>query len=242
MVTDRKLAEEAISGFSRRLIEAQETERTRIARELHDDINQRLAMVAVGLKMLKQDLPDSDQKTSRRIEDATALVSELESDIQALSHRLHSSKLEYLGLEAAASGFCRELSERQNVWIDFRCDGLPEDLSSDISLCLFRVLQEALHNAVKYSGVDQFEVSLECVSQAIQLRVHDSGAGFDPKLATAAVGLGLTSMKERLKLVGGELSIHSKPQEGTTILARIAIGQETTTDQRTRHEDQLHPW
>jgi signal transduction histidine kinase len=132
----------------------------------------------------------------------------------------------------AASGFCRELSERQNVRIDFRCDGLPEDLSYDISLCLFRVLQEALHNAVKYSGVDQFEVSLECVSQTIQLRVHDSGAGFDPKLATASVGLGLTSMKERLKLVGGELSIHSKRQEGTTILARIAIGQGATTDQR----------
>jgi signal transduction histidine kinase len=94
-------------------------------------------------------------------------------------------------------------------------------------------LQEALHNAVKYSGVDQFEVSLECVSQTIQLRVHDSGAGFDPKLATASVGLGLTSMKERLKLVAGELSIHSKRQEGTTILARIAVGQETTTGQRT---------
>jgi PAS domain S-box-containing protein len=232
-VTDRKLAEEAISGFGRRLIEAQETERTRIARELHDDINQRLAMVAVGLQMLKQDLPDSDQKTSRRVEDATALVFELESDIQALSHRLHSSKLEYLGLEVAASGFCRELSERQNVRIGFRCDGLPEDLSYDISLCLFRVLQEALHNAVKYSGVDQFEVSLECVSQTIQLRVHDSGAGFDPKLTTASVGLGLTSMKERLKLVGGELSIHSKRQEGTTIFARIAVGQETTTGQRT---------
>ena len=160
-------------------------------------------------------------------------MSELKSDIQALSHRLHSSKLEYLGLEAAASGFCRELSDRQNVKIDFRCDGLPEDLSYDISLCLFRVLQEALHNAVKYSGVDQFEVSLECVSQIIQLRVHDSGARFDPKLPTASVGLGLTSMKERLKLVSGELSIHSKPHEGTTILARIAIGQRTTTDQRT---------
>jgi PAS domain S-box-containing protein len=232
-ITERKLAEEAISGFGRRLIEAQETERTRIARELHDDINQRLAMVAVGLQTLKWDLPNSEQKASRGIDEVCAQVSELESDIQALSHRLHSSKLEYLGLEAAASGFCRELSERQNVKIDFRCDDLPEGLSYDISLCLFRVLQEALHNAVKHSGEDHFEVSLKCVSQAIQLRVHDSGAGFDPKLATASVGLGLTSMKERLKLVSGELSIHSKPKEGTTILARIAIGQGTTTDQRT---------
>ena len=228
-ITERKLAEEAISSFSRRLIEAQETERTRIARELHDDINQRLAMVAVSLKILKQDLPNSEQKTSRRIEETCAQVSELESDVQALSHRLHPSKLEYLGLEAAASSLCRELSERQNVKIDFRCDGLPEDLSDDVSLCLFRVLQEALHNAVKYSGVDEFEVSLEYVSDEIQLRVHDSGAGFDPTLTTAEHGLGLTSMNERLKLVSGELSIHSRPQEGTTILARVPIGQGTTT-------------
>jgi PAS domain S-box-containing protein len=231
-VTERKMAEEAISGFGRRLIEAQETERTRIARELHDDINQRLAMVAVGLKTLKRGLPNSDQEASRGIDEACVQISELESDIQALSHRLHSSKLEYLGLEAAASGFCRELSERQNVKIDFRCDGLPEDLSGDVSLCLFRVLQEALHNAVKYSGVDEFDVSLEYVSQAIQLKVHDSGTGFDPKLTAAGVGLGLTSMKERLKLVSGELSIQSKPQEGTTIFARIPTGQGTTTDQR----------
>jgi PAS domain S-box-containing protein len=233
-ITERKLAEEAISGFGRRLIEAQETERTRIARELHDDINQRLAMVAIGLKMLKQDLPDSDQETSRRIEEASAQVSDLEIDIQALSHRLHSSKLEYLGLEAAASSFCRELSERQNVEVDLRCDGLPEGLSDDVALCFFRVLQEALHNAVKYSGVGRFEVSLECVAQVIQLRVHDSGSGFDPTLSALGHGLGLTSMKERMKLVGGELSIHSNAQEGTTILARSAMNHGTTTDQRTK--------
>ena len=224
-----KAGREAISGFSRRLIEAQETERTRIARELHDDISQRLAMVEVALKMLKQDLPDSERKTSRRIDEACTQVSELENDIQALSHRLHPSKLEYLGLEAAASSLCRELSERQNVKIDFRCDGLPEDLSDDISLCIFRVLQEALHNAVKYSGVDEFEVSLEYVSHKIQLRLHDSGAGFDPTLTTAEHGLGLTSMNERLKLVSGELSIHSRPHEGTTIVARVPRGQGATT-------------
>ena len=227
-ITERKLAEEAISTFSRRLIEAQETERTRIARELHDDINQRLAMVAVSLKTLKQGLPLSEQKTSRRLEETCEQVSELENDIQALSHRLHPSKLEYLGLEAAAASLCRELSERQNVKIDFRCDGLPEDLSDDVSLCFFRVLQEALHNAVKYSGVDEFEVSLDSVSDEIQLRVHDSGVGFDPMLTTAEHGLGLTSMSERLKLVSGELSIHSRPQEGTTILARVPIAQATT--------------
>jgi signal transduction histidine kinase len=115
------------------------------------------------------------------------------------------------------------------VKISFRCNGLSEDLSGDVSLCLFRVLQEALHNAVKYSGVNQFEVSLECASQEIQLSVHDSGAGFDPKTTTAGHGLGLTSMKERLKLVSGELSIESKPHAGTTILARVPVGCAMTT-------------
>ena len=232
-ITERKQAEEAMAGFSRRLIEAQETERARIARELHDDINQRLAMVAISLKTAMEGLPNSEVKTSRILEEAGEMVSELETDVQDLSHRLHSSKLEYLGLEAATSGFCREFSERQNVKIDFRCGGLPGDLSGDVSLCFFRVLQEALHNAVKYSGVAEFKVSLEYVSHEIQLRVHDAGAGFDPTLTAAGHGLGLTSMKERLKLVSGELSVQSKPQGGTTIFARVPIDQEKIKDQGT---------
>jgi len=224
----RRKAEEAISGFSRRLIEAQETERTRIARELHDDINQRLAMVAISLKTAKEGLPSSEGKTSRILEEAGECVSELESDVQALSHQLHSSKLEYLGLEAAASGFCRELSERQNVTVNLRCESIPEDLSSDIGLCLFRVLQESLHNALKYSGVNEFEVSLNGVSKAIELRVHDSGAGFDAKRIGNGHGLGLTSMKERLRLVGGECSIDSVPGQGTTVIALVPVADPKT--------------
>jgi len=200
-VTERKQAEEVIAGFSGKLIGAQEAERSRIARELHDDINQRLAMVAVNLKTLKQHLPGSDAETSRRIQEACEQVANLENDIQALSHRLHSSKLEYLGLEAAASSFCKELSERQNIKIDFRCDAIPEDLPSEVSLCLFRVLQEALHNAVKYSGVGVFEVSLTGSPQEIEMKVHDSGIGFDAKVASNGHGLGLMSMRERLRLV-----------------------------------------
>jgi PAS domain S-box-containing protein len=228
-ITERKQAEEVIADFSGKLIDAQEAERTRIARELHDDINQRLAMVAVNLKTLKQDLPGSDVKMSRRIQEACEQVAGLENDIQALSHRLHSSKLEYLGLEAAAASLCTELSERQNVKIDFRGDTLPEDLPSEVSLCLFRVLQEALHNAMKYSGVGVFEVSLTGSPQGIELRVHDSGAGFDAKVASNGHGLGLTSMRERLKLVNGQFSIDSKPSQGTTVLARVPLSAETTT-------------
>jgi PAS domain S-box-containing protein len=228
-ITERKQAEEVIAGFSGKLIDAQEAERTRIARELHDDINQRLAMVAVNLKTLKQDLPGSDVKMSRRIQEACEQVAGLENDIQALSHRLHSSKLEYLGLEAATASLCTELSERQNVKIDFRCDGIPEDLPSEVSLCLFRVLQEALHNAMKYSGAGVFEVSLAGSPQGIELRVHDSGAGFDAKAASNGHGLGLTSMRERLRLVDGRFSIDSKPNQGTTVFARVPLSAETAT-------------
>jgi PAS domain S-box-containing protein len=219
-ITDRKMAEKALANLSGRLIEVQEAERTWIARELHDDINQRLAMVAVNLKTSKQ---LSEDKPNRYIDEACARISDLENDIQALSHRLHSSKLEYLGLEAAASGFCAEISERQNVKIDFRCDSIPETLSNEISLCLFRVLQEAVHNAVKYSGVREFEVSISGESNEIQLRVHDSGAGFDPTNVRDGHGLGLTSMSERLRLVHGQLSVDSKPLRGATIVARVPL-------------------
>jgi PAS domain S-box-containing protein len=228
-ITERKQAEEAMASFSSRLIEAQEAERTRIARELHDDINQRIAMVVISVRIAIQGLPDSELRAN--LEEATGQICELGNDIQALSHRLHSSKLEYLGLEAATSGFCRELAERQNIQIDFRSDPIPKGLSNEIALCLFRVLQEALHNAVKHSGVDAYEVSLTYASGEIELRVRDSGVGFDPEGMNNLDGLGLTSMKERLRSVNGELSIDSKPGHGTTILARVKRSEEADDHQ-----------
>ena len=222
-ITERKIAEEALSGVSGRLIEAQEEERAWIARELHDDFNQRVALLAVILEKVKQDLPASEGAPRRGIEEACQHVTELGSDIQALSHRLHSSKLEYLGLVAAAAGFCQEVSTRQNVEIEFHSENIPKALPKETSLCLFRILQEALQNALKHSGRQRFEVSLKYETNEIELTVHDSGVGFDPEKATSGQGLGLTSMKERLKLVDGQLSIDSTPQQGTTIHARVPV-------------------
>jgi PAS domain S-box-containing protein len=222
-ITSRKQAEEAMASVSSRLIEAQEAERTRIARELHDDICQRIALVSITLDSTRQAPPASAIETKSQIEEALAQIEELGHDVQALSHRLHSSRLEYLGLEAAASGFCSEMSERQDIEIDFHYSDIPKGLSDQVSLCLFRVLQEALHNAVKYSGVDKFDVSFTCTSCEIELRVHDSGVGFDPKEPDNRHGLGLISMKERLKLVSGEFSIDSKPGHGTTVIARVPL-------------------
>jgi len=219
-VTQRKQAEEALSGVSGRLIEAHEEERSWIARELHDDFNQRVALLAVILEKVKQDLPASER---RGIEEASQQVADLGRDIHALSHRLHSSKLEYLGLVAACESFCRELSGQQNVEIDFHSQDIPKELPQEIALSLFRVLQEGLQNAVKHSGVRRFEVSLGSAWDEIHMSVHDSGVGFDLQKAMSGHGLGFASMKERMKLIGGHLSIDLKPQGGTTIHARAPL-------------------
>jgi PAS domain S-box-containing protein len=221
-ITERKSAEEALSSVSRKLIEAHEEERTWIARELHDDFNQRIALLRVKLERLR-DHSSAKVDLGPGLEEISGMISDLGSDIQALSHRLHSSKLEYLGIEAAAASFCKELSQQHDVMITFRCRHLPTKLPREISLCLFRVLQEALQNAVKHSGALQIDAQLQGESDVIRLTVHDTGAGFDPEAAFQKQGLGLTSMRERLKLVGGQLSLESKPGQGTTIQAIMPL-------------------
>jgi PAS domain S-box-containing protein len=230
-VTESKLAEEALSSVSRRLIEAQEQERTRIARELHDDINQRIALLSIELGQIKHQLENSAPEASSRIRAAAKRAEELGKDVHAISHRLHSSQLEYLGITAAAAGFCRELSDQQKVEIDFAHSGLPGTVPHETSLCLFRVLQEALQNAVKYSGVKRFSVELQGTADEIHLTVCDSGKGFDAAAAMNGRGLGLISMRERVTLVKGTISIASKPKGGTEISVRVPVDVGKDADQ-----------
>ena len=178
------------------------------------------------LEGLHHNLPSSKAEITKDIAEAGELVQDLGRDVQALSHHLHSSKLEYLGLAAAAAGFCREVSNRQGVEIDFHSEDIPKDLPKEASLCLFRVLQEAIQNATKHSGSQHFEVLLSGGSNEIELTVRDSGIGFDPQEAMRGRGLGLTSIRERLKLVNGNLSIDSQLQHGTTIQARVPLAPE----------------
>jgi PAS domain S-box-containing protein len=220
-VTERRLAEDSLAGVGRKLIEAHEEERTWIARELHDDINQRMALLTIELDRWNQQLPPSAVELHDHIHHAIQRLSDIATDIQALSHRLHSSKLEYLGLVAAAKSFCKELSEQQKVEIDFSHTAIPRSVPKEISLCLFRLLQETLQNAVKHSGVRHFKVELRGTEREIQLTVSDLGVGFDPQDAIHRRGLGLISMRERLQLVNGEFSINSQLGSGTTIHARV---------------------
>jgi PAS domain S-box-containing protein len=222
-VTERRLAEEALSSVSRKLIEAHEEERTWIARELHDDVNQRLALLAVNLDVLNGELPSSATNARRHTAEIKQQVKELGIDVQALSHRLHSSKLEYLGLSAAAGAFCREFSERKGVQIDFSSENVPRSLAEETSLCLFRVLQEALQNAVKHSGSEHYRVSITCDSDEVVLTVSDSGCGFNTEEALRTPGLGLTSMRERTKIVHGDLVIDSRKNGGTMVRAIVPM-------------------
>ncbi len=232
-MTDRKLAEEALASVSRRLIEAHEEERTWIARELHDDINQRIALLAIKLDQWNHH-PGSGEDTRQNIQTISQGLLEVGRDIQGLSHRLHSSKLEYLGLAAAARSFCKELSEQRQIQIDFSPSDIPHNLPKEVALCLFRVLQEALQNAAKHSGVQHFEVKLRGTPEEIQLSVSDAGVGFDWQDAFSRRGLGLISMRERLQLVRGSLSITSQPDHGTTIYARVPVELKDTLEENRR--------
>jgi len=224
-ITERKLAEDALATVGRRLIEAHEDERTWIARELHDDIAQRVALVSVELAQYDPHAAGARSGVKDFIQRACERLIDLGQDVQALSHRLHSSKLEYLGFLTAAKSFCHELSVQRKVQVEFKHSDMPPEIPKEISLCLFRVLQEALQNAVKHSAVQNFTVELHGTKQGISLIVTDSGVGFDWHDAMDHRGLGLISMRERLRLVNGELSIQSQPGRGTTVTARVPLTQ-----------------
>ena len=218
---------ESLQLVSSGLLNAQEQERARIGRELHDDINQRLALLAVQLGQL-QDNPFEVQSRLRELKTCTA---EISNDVQALSHDLHSSKLEYLGAVAGIKSWCNEFAERQKVEIDFRCS-VRSALPLEVGRTLFRVLQEALHNFVKHSGVKRAEVQLLEDGDEIQLIVGDLGKGFDLQTALQGRGLGLVSMRERARLVNGTILIESKPMGGTTIHVRAPLDLERAPDRK----------
>jgi signal transduction histidine kinase len=217
-ITQSKRAEEALADMTRKFIDAQEQERSRIGRDLHDDVNQRLALLAVGLDQLEE----NPSEIGIRVQELGKQVREISNDVQALSHDLHSSKLEYLGVVAGMKSWCKEFGDRQKMNIDFKNDVLGV-LPLDVGRSLFRVLQEGLHNASKHSGVKQVEVQLREESSEVHLIVSDSGKGFDVEAVKQGKGLGLTSMQERVRLVNGTIAIDSKPHGGTTIRVRVPL-------------------
>ena len=225
-ITERKQAEAALSSARLKSIEAQEQERTRIARELHDDIGQRLALLTIELSQLHINANGVPTEIRERLKQLARQSTDIASDTQSLSHELHSARLDYLGITAAVKGFCREFSERQHLEIDFKNHDVPASLPRNVSLCIFRVLQEALNNSAKHSGAQSFAVRLWGTPDEVCLSVSDSGAGFDSEAVKESLGLGLVTMEERLALVNGTFYIDSHPNLGTTIYARVPLNGE----------------
>jgi PAS domain S-box-containing protein len=215
-ITQRKEMENALSDVSRKLIQSQEQERARIGRELHDDINQRLAMLAIEL----QQLQDNPSELHKRVQELRQHTADISDDVQALAHELHSSKLEYLGVVAGIRSLCKEFGEHQGMEINFKTD-VAAPIPLETGLTLFRILQEALHNAVKHSGVERVDVQLSEHLNEIRLTISDAGKGFDVDAARRGRGLGLASMEERVRLVNGTISIVSRPMGGTSIGIRV---------------------
>ena len=227
-LTERCRAEEGLRANQRelqlltgRLLEAQEAERRRIARELHDDLNQSLALLSVEMDLLAESMPGSPAGTADRARDLSARVKELSSVVHDLSHQLHPSKLEHLGLVIAVRGLCEELSQSHGVEVRFTHDPDLGTVPPAAALCLYRIVQEALRNVVKHSGCRHATIALTGTEDALHMRISDDGIGFD----TAAVteGLGLISMRERLNLIGGAIIVNSRPSRGTRIVVRIPV-------------------
>ena len=222
-ITHRKHAEEALASLSGRLIEAQDEERKRIAREIHDDYNQQVALLALNLEQLAENVGDCSGETSQKFHELFGRVSGLGADLHSLSHRLHSSTLESLGLRAGLEAFCKEFAELQGVQVDFVHENVPRGVAADAALCMFRITQEALRNIKRHSSANRAEVRLEQQDGRLHLSVSDCGKGFDSNKLPAERGIGIQSMEERLRLLGGKLEIQSRPTEGTRIDAWLPL-------------------
>ena len=226
-ITERKAAEQALSEMTRKLIQAQEQERSRIGRELHDDIVQRLAMLTMDVEQLSASPSDIQNRVLR----LRSGLSEITDDVQALSHDLHSLKLEYLGVVGGMKSWCKEFSERRKIQIEFRSD-VHKVLPPEAGLTLFRILQEGLNNVVKHSGAKRAEVQVKEDAAGIHLAIRDSGRGFNVSAAMEGTGLGLVSMRERVRLVNGTVTIESKPKTGTIIHVCVPLPAEHSYRQR----------
>ena len=222
-ITTRKLAEEAAHDLSGRLIHAQEEERMRLARDLHDDLSQSLALLSVELEMFGQSPPAERGQISGRMQKFSAQVKRLSADVHRLSHELHPAKLEQLGLVAAVRGFCKEFAVAHEMAIEFADRSVPRTVPEDTALCLYRIAQEALHNVVKHSGGTAARVELAMEGGELRLAIADDGVGFDPERMRANGSLGLVSMGERARFVHGLLSIESHAGKGTRVEVRVPI-------------------
>ncbi len=220
-VRRRKRSEEVVRQLTRRLIDANENESRRLARELHDDIGQRLSLAVIQLDLFGAQLPVDAVKNRTDLDSSIQNLRSLVSDVHNLSHRLHFAQLEHIGLKGAITELCRQIARSYGLEIDLQVDAAPVGLAQDVSLCFYRVAQEALNNVVKHSKSDTAELMLNQKPGLLRMQIRDLGVGFN--VADAAVGLGLSAMQERLATLSGRLSVESEPGVGTLVIAEAPI-------------------
>lgn len=218
-ITEQRNAELAARDLGGRLINAQEDERRRIARDLHDDLTQRLALLSVELDLLSRDV--SGDAPSALITTLATQVRAISSEVHKLSYQLHPAKLDQLGLVTAARSWCRDVTRQSGIRVEFTADHVPADVPPDIALCLFRIIQEALRNVVRHSGAATARVALTGDVRGLRLVIVDDGHGFDGRAAVRAAGLGLVSMQERARLVHGTIDLQAQPGAGTSITVDV---------------------
>ena len=226
-ITESRQTEAALRELGGRFISAQEEERSRIARELHDDLNQRMALLSIQLEQIGQ---GTNGNLRRRVETLQNQVQEISADIHRLSYRLHPSKLDHLGLSAAIKSLCEQLNAAGTIRVYLHQQNVPSTLPKDVTLCCFRIAQEALRNAVKHSRATHVRVILKKVDNTLVLTVADDGCGFVAGSSTPVEGLGFISMRERSRIAGGRFEIHSSPGQGTRIELTVPLRTKTTKD------------
>jgi len=220
-ITELKRAKTELLELTERLIQAQESERQRLARELHDDIGQRLSLLIIGLDRLKHGLPIGLRVAREELTSVVDDASQLAADVHGLSHQLHSSKLKHLGLNSALRELCAQVSRQHDVNINLEAEPIPGFVSEERALCLYRVAQEALNNAVKHSGSRSIEVLLAPTVNMLRLTIRDHGTGFN--VSQCPAGVGLASMRERVRMAAGKLYVSSKAGEGTEIVTEVGM-------------------
>jgi PAS domain S-box-containing protein len=237
VITERKRAEEALRAneavlrksqeryrmLAGQLLTTQEEERKRLARELHDDLSQRLAALAMEAEILDQQKTLKNGPDRVRRKDMKDKLVELSIDVHAMSRRLHPSILDDLGLADAVESECANWSKREGIGVNYRAESIPPELPPNIALCAYRIVQEGLRNISRHARATAVDISLTAKDGAIHLVIKDNGIGFNPNQGKKKSGLGLASMKERTYLIHGNFSINSQPGKGTVIEVMLPL-------------------
>jgi PAS domain S-box-containing protein len=221
-ITERRQVERQLQALSGRLINAQEEERARLARELHDDLSQEIAALSIAASNLKRGIHPADSASREQSDRIQQTLVRLSEKVRRLSHDLHPAMLEFSGLGAALKRYCSEFGALTGITVSFQAEGSFEGLPNPVALCVYRVAQEALQNVLKHANVDRARVELSAAAESVRLTVSDQGAGIDP-LGSASPGLGIVNIKERARMVGGEITIESSPSRGTTLILSVPV-------------------